>query len=119
VGSLWLVFGTAAIYLLVVLGMGLFISTVTETQQQAMFIAWFIIVIFILLGGLFTSIESMPQWAQNMTLVNPVAHFIKIMRDILLKGSGFYDIRFHVIVLSMFSIIMLTLSVFRYRKVSD
>lgn len=118
-GSLWLVFGTAAIYLVVILGIGLFISTITETQQQAMFIAWFFMVIFMLLGGLFTPIESMPPWAQDLTMLNPIAHYIRIMRGILLKGADFYDIRYQIIVLSVFSIIMLTLSVFRYRKVSN
>lgn len=118
-GSLWLIFGTAGIYLLVVLGIGLFISTITETQQQAMFIAWFFMVIFMLLGGLFTPIESMPSWAQDLTLLNPIAHYIRIMRGILLKGADFYDIQNQVIILSVFSIIMLTLSVIRYRKVSN
>ena len=118
-GSLWLIFGTASIYLLVILGIGLFISTITETQQQAMVIAWFFMVIFMLLGGLFTPIESMPSWAQNLTLLNPIAHYIKIMRGVLLKGADFYDVRIQVFILTVFSIIMLTLSVFRYRKVSD
>lgn len=118
-GSLWLIFGTAAIYLLVILGIGLFISTVTETQQQAMFISWFFMVIFMLLGGLFTPIESMPAWAQNLTMLNPIAHYIRIMRGILLKGAGFYDIHFQIGALTLFSFIMLTLSVLRYRKVSD
>ncbi|MBL7994726.1 ABC transporter permease [bacterium] len=118
-GSLWLIFGTAAVYLIVVLGIGLFISTVTDTQQQAMFIAWFFMVIFMLLGGLFTPIESMPSWAQNLTVVNPIAHYIQMMRGILIKGAVIGDISFQVIVLSLYSIIMLTLSVLRYRKVND
>ncbi len=119
VGSLWLVFGTAAIYLFLVLGIGLFISTITETQQQAMFIAWFFMVIFMLMGGLFTPIESMPPWAQDTTFFNPIAHFIRIMRGILLKGAGPMDIRFQVVSLTVFAIIMLTLAVLRYRKVND
>src|SRR5690606_11862320 len=57
-GSLPLIFGLAAIYLLSMLGLGLWISAITETQQQAMFISWFILVIFILMSGLFTPIES-------------------------------------------------------------
>ena len=59
-GSYWLVYLVSAIYMLVVLGMGLLISTVTETQQQAMFVAWFFMVIFTLMSGLFTAIESLP-----------------------------------------------------------
>ncbi|MEX1055796.1 MAG: ABC transporter permease [Rhodothermales bacterium] len=82
-GSLVLIFGLASIYLLAMLGLGLWISTVTETQQQAMFIAWFILVIFILMSGLFTPIESMPDWAQLLTPLNPVAYFNEIMRRVL------------------------------------
>jgi ABC-2 type transport system permease protein len=56
-----------------------------------MFISWFFMVIFILMSGLFTPIESMPLWAQKVTLFNPVAYFIKVMRMVLLKGSGFTE----------------------------
>ena len=63
-GSVWLIMGVAAIYLLLVLGIGLFISTITETQQQAMFLAWFFFVIFIMMSGLFTPVDAMPQWAK-------------------------------------------------------
>ena len=72
--------------------MGLFISNHTNTQQQAMFIAWFFMVIFLLMSGIFTPIESMPQWAQNITLFNPVRYFVEVMRLVLLKGATFSDI---------------------------
>jgi ABC-2 type transport system permease protein len=117
-GSYWLVYLVAAIYLLVVLGMGLLISTVTETQQQAMFIAWFFMVIFTLLSGLFTAIESMPHWAQTMTLFNPVRHFVDIMRRVMLKGSSLQEIASPLLILAAYAVVMLTLAVNRYRKVS-
>lgn len=118
VGSLFLVFFVAAIYLLVVLGLGLFISTLTDTQQQAMFIAWFIMVVFILMGGLFTPIESMPIWAQKITFFNPIAHFIEVMRRVLVKGANFADIKYQIIILSSFAVAIIALAVSRYRKVS-
>ncbi len=118
-GSLTLVFAMAAVFLLAVLGIGLFISTITETQQQAMFIAWFFMVIFILMGGLFTPIESMPQWAQKISLFNPVAHFMKILRAVLIKGSGFYDVIPQAGALMAFAVTSLSLAVMRYRKVSE
>ena len=93
VGSLGLVFLFAMVYMIVVLGMGLLISTAANTQQQAMFIAWFFLVIFILLSGLFTPIESMPKWAQTLTLVNPIRYFVEVMRGVLMKGAGFADIQ--------------------------
>lgn len=118
-GNIFLVFGLAAVYLLVVLGIGLFISTFTDTQQQAMFIAWFFMVIFMLMGGIFTPIGSMPAWAQNVTKGNPVAYFVDILRRVLLKGAGFSDIAFPFSMLVCFAILMLSLAVFRYRKVSE
>ena len=118
-GSVLLLFAVAGIYMLVVQGIGLFISTVTDTQQQAMFIAWFLMVVFILMGGLFTPVESMPSWAQKLTWLNPVAYFIDIMRMVLLKGAGWMEIRHLVGALVFMAIVILPAAVFRYRKVSS
>ena len=116
VGSLAVIFGFAALYLLVVLGIGLLVSTVTETQQQAMFIAWFLLIIFILMSGLFTPIESMPVWAQQITRVNPVAYFVDVMRLVLLKGSTIADIQKHIMVLGGYAVAVNTLAVLNYKK---
>jgi len=118
IGSIWLIFLSAAIYLLVILGFGLLVSTVTNTQQQAMLVSFFFMVIFILMSGLFTSIESMPHWAQLLDKLNPIAYFIKIMRMILLKGSGFHDISISFYSLVIYSVFIISLAVWRYRKVS-
>jgi ABC-2 type transport system permease protein len=116
VGSVWLLFGIACIFMLVVQGIGLFISTVSQTQQQAMFIAWFLMVVFILMGGLFTPIESMPVWAQELTLINPIAHFIKIMRMVLLKGAGWIAVQHLVGWLGLMAVLILPGAIYRYRK---
>lgn len=116
VGSVLLLFVIAGIFLLVVQGLGLFISTITNTQQQAMFIAWFLIVVFILMGGLFTPIESMPIWAQKLTIFNPIAHFIEIMRRVILKGAGWFEIQHLVGLLVVMAVIILPAAIFRYRK---
>lgn len=118
-GGLPLVFGITIIYLILVLGLGLFISTVTETQQQAMFIAWFFMVIFMLMGGLFTPLDSMPLWAQQTMWINPVALFIRILRQVLLKGAPLYDIIPYVSALIGLAFTMFTLAVIRYRKTSE
>ena len=115
-GSLALLFSYAAIYMVVVLGMGLWISTFTDTQQQAMFLAWFLIVIFILMSGLFTPIENMPVWAQKLTWLNPIAYFVKVIRAVLLKGSTLDDIKMDFVVISLFAVSMLSLAVLSYRK---
>lgn len=118
IGSVWLVFGVTSIYLLAVLGIGLFISTITDTQQQAMFIAWFFMVIFIMLSGLFTPLESMPDWAQKINIINPIAYFIRFMRQVMLKGSDFMDVIKDVISISIYSVVVLSLAIVKYRKVS-
>lgn len=118
VGNLLLLFLFAAIYLVVVMSIGLFVSSVNQTQQQAMFITWFFMVIFILMSGLFTPVESMPIWAQNLNIVNPVAYFIQVVRMILLKGSGFNDVLRQFISISIYAVAILSFAVWRYRKVS-
>lgn len=117
-GNLFLIFALAGLYLMGMLGLGLWISTITETQQQAMFVAWFIMVICILMSGLFTPIESMPDWAQKLTWLNPVAYFIEIMRRVLLKGAGFGAVLYQFWFLLIFTFSVLTLAVFQYRKIS-
>ncbi len=116
VGSLWLVFAYCVVNIFCVLGIGFFISNFADTQQQAMFIAWFFMVIFILMSGLFTPIESMPDWAQAMTVPNPIAHFVTVMRQVLLKGSSFSDVAWNFYVTLGLGLLMNTLAVITYRK---
>ncbi len=116
VGSLVLMYFYTSIYILVVLGIGLFISNFTDTQQQAMFIAWFFMVIFILMSGLFTPIESMPKWAQLLTELNPIKYFVEVMRMVMLKGSGFMDILPQLLKTVLYAIIMNGLAVWSYKK---
>jgi drug efflux transport system permease protein len=118
VGSLGLIFGLAAVYMLVMLGFGLLISTVTDTQQQAMFIAWFIMVVFLLLSGLFTPVESMPAVIQDLNRLNPVAYFIEIMRRVLLKGAGFAEVQTQFWSLVAYATVVLSLAVRQYQKVT-
>lgn len=115
-GSLWTVFGFSALYLVAVLGIGLLVSTITETQQQAMFISYFILVVFILMSGLFTPIESMPEWAQVLTWFNPIAYFVEVMRMVLLKGSGWFEIRWHILAIAGIGIVVNSLAILNYRK---
>ncbi len=116
VGSLATIFLFAALYLLAVLGLGLLVSTFSQTQQQAMLISFFFMMIFILLGGLYTAIESMPMWAQWITKFNPVTYFIEVMRMVVLKGSTLFDIRYHILAVSIFAIVLNSWAVFNYKK---
>jgi ABC-2 type transport system permease protein len=115
-GSIPLVFGAAALYLVAALAIGLFVSTLAATQQQAMFVTFFIVMIYLLMSGLFTPIRSMPEWAQWMTQVNPVKHFIEIMRAVLLKGAGPGDVLKPLGALAVFGIVVLSLAVRQYGR---
>ena len=117
-GSILLLYLFTSIYILVILGMGLLISNFTDTQQQAMFIAWFFVVIFILMSGLFTPIDSMPRWAQIVTEFNPIRYFVEIVRMVLLKGAGFMDILPQFLKTLAYAVIMNFLAVWSYRKVN-
>lgn len=116
VGSLLTIYTFAAVYLLAVLGMGLGVSTLANTQQQAMLISFFLMMIFILLGGLYTSIDSMPRWAQVFTWFNPVTYFIDVMRMVVLKGSTLADIRSHIGIVLVMAVVLNGFAVLNYRK---
>jgi ABC-2 type transport system permease protein len=115
-GSLGLLFLFTCIYLFVVLGIGLFLSTISNTQQQLMFLAFFFMITFILMSGVFTPTDSMPQWAQKVNLINPVAYFMNVIRRILLKGSSFMDISREFYSLVIYATVILTLAIANYRK---
>ncbi len=115
-GSLLLLFGSAAVYLVVALAIGLWISTLVETQQQAMFVTFFVMMIYLLMSGLFTPIDSMVPWMQTASLLNPVRYFVAISRAILVKGAGLGDIARPLLVLVAFAAVTLTLAVRQYSK---
>ena len=115
-GNLLLVYLAAMAYLVVVLGLGLWISTITRTQQQAMFVAFFVILIFLLMSGLFTPVDSMPRWAQYAAEANPVKHFVAVMRAVLVRGAGLETVGRPILGLGVAGIGVLALAVGRYRK---
>lgn len=115
-GSFFVGYLFAAVYLIALLGFGLFTSTFAQTQQQAMFISYFFMMIFILLGGLFAPIENMPDWAQFLTRINPVSYLIDAMRMLVLKGSCFWDLRNHFLIIVLFAIGFNLLAILNYKK---
>ncbi len=115
-GSFVTIYIFAAAYLFAVLGLGLLISTFCSTQQQAMLISFFLMMIFILLGGLYTPIESMPEWAQWVTKFNPVSYFIEVMRLVILKGSSLIDILSHLTAILIFAFVLNIWAVMNYTK---
>ena len=115
-GSLVLLFGAAGVYLVVALGIGLWISTLVDTQQQAMFVAFFILMIYLLMSGLFTPVDSMPHWVQLLSELNPVRHFVMIVRAILIKGAGLAEVARPLGILAVFAVVVMGLSIRQYSK---
>jgi ABC-2 type transport system permease protein len=117
-GSLLLLFSFATVYLITALSFGLLLSTISNSQQQVIFLAFFFMITFVLMSGIFTPAESMPHWAQQVNRVNPLAYFMRVVRMILLKGSGFFDILKDMIAMMIYGSIVLSLAIWRYRKIA-
>ncbi|MHB1312982.1 MAG: ABC transporter permease [Gemmatimonadaceae bacterium] len=118
-GPIWLVCVGAGVYLTVALGIGLFISTVTRTQQQTMFVAFFLLMIYLLMSGMFTPLESMPQWAQWVAAATPVRHFVWVMRAVLVRGGGVETVWREIAGLGVAGVAVLALAVRQYHKTTD
>jgi ABC-2 type transport system permease protein len=115
-GNLIVLYVSLIVYLFSMLGLGLLISTYSNTQQQAFSLSFFFINIFNMMSGTFSSVDSMPQWAKIIVETFPPSHFIKIMRMVVLKGSGFGDIGYHLVAMLLIGIALNTWAVINYRK---
>lgn len=115
-GSLAVILTATLLYLMSTLGAGVFISTISRSQQQAILGGFFFLMPAILLSGFMTPIENMPWWIRPITYVNPVRYFVEILRNCLLKGAGFVDLAPQFAALALFGVSILTLSTLRFRK---
>ncbi|MBN2028863.1 ABC transporter permease [bacterium] len=115
-GSYLLLACLALIYLMTTLGLGIFISTITHSQQQSMFVAWFSMIFLILMSGFFIPIENMPLLLQKLTYLNPMRYFMTIVRDIFQKGSSLRFLLKEAIPMTLFGLMIFTLSVFKFQK---
>jgi len=117
-GHLITIYFCAILYVLAISGFGLVISNNSETMQQAMFVMFFFMMVLILLSGLFTPINSMPQWAQTITIFNPLKYFIQVMRAVYLKGSGIMELGKQIFALTLFVVFFNSWAIISYRKKS-
>lgn len=117
-GSIAVLYAFVGLFLIAILGIGLLISTYSHTQQQAMFVAFFVMMIFLLLSGLFTPIESMPIWARGIAALSPVTYLMEVMRMVILKGSGFKDLHMHFLITAGFALFFNAWAILNYRKTS-
>ncbi len=118
-GSLGVLALGTVLFLMCVLAIGLFISTVSRTQQQAMVTAFFFVMPAILFSGFGSPISSMPEILQWLTYLNPLRYFQELLRSIYLKGTGLSALWREMAAMGLLSIIMLTISVFRFQKSLD
>jgi ABC-2 type transport system permease protein len=116
VGSVPLLYGLAFVFIAANLALGLFFSTLAKTQQQAMQMSFFFMLPNILLSGFMFPFEGMPKPAQWLSQVLPLTHFLRIVRGITLKGSGFADVRTELVWMAGILVALVTLASLRFSK---
>jgi len=118
-GNIPLLFGCGVLFLLSTLGVGLFISTISQTQQQAMMSSFFFFMPAMLLSGFAFPIRNMPMPVQFLTYLNPLRYFMQIVRDLFLKGAGMESLWRQILALAVFGVGILGVSALRFRKKLD
>lgn len=115
-GNILIIYLSAFVYLLTFTALGLVIANYSETQQQAMLVAFMLFLACFMLSGIFTPISSMPNWAQTVTMFNPIRHFVEIIRLVFMKGSNLIEIHMRFIYICIFAIIFNIWAVLSYKK---
>ncbi len=115
-GSVAIIFLGTALFTLTISGISLTIANFSDTLQQTMFAMFFFVMIFILMSGLLTPIDSMPNWAQKFTYLLPPRYFINILRSVYLKASTLNDLWQDYVALAAFSVIFNALAALTYKK---
>jgi ABC-2 type transport system permease protein len=115
-GSLLALYGMSLLFVLSTLGLGIFASTISKTQQQAMFIVWFFMIFAILLSGFFIPIENMPKGIQIITYLNPLRYFMVVIREIYLKGTEFMYLWKEALAMAAFGLTAFILAALRFQK---
>ncbi len=115
-GSYLILMMFSVIYLFTTLGMGILISSRVASQQQAMFFSWFIMVVIILLSGFFVPVGNMPRAIQWISYFNPLSHYMTVLREIVIKGSGFLQLLREFWILAGSGLLIFGFSVASFRK---
>jgi ABC-2 type transport system permease protein len=118
-GSLGLLLALSAIFLLTSLGIGIFISSVSNTQQEAMLLTFLTMFPSIFLAGFFFPIEAMPGWLQTVTYIIPLRYMLVVIRGIILKGVGLQILSQQVVALVIFGVVIMLLAAARFQKKLD
>jgi ABC-2 type transport system permease protein len=118
-GDLWLILGLSALFLLSSLGIGLFASTIANTQQEAMLTVWMTLLPALFLSGFFFPLEAMPKVLQWISLLMPLRYYLVIIRSLLLKGVGAEALQNDIFALAVFGVGIMTAAALRFRKRLD
>lgn len=106
----------AAAFILVSLGIGLFISTISRTQQEAFMTMFLLFLPTVILSGFMYPVKTMPEFFQTLTLLNPLRHFLEIVRGVFLKGEGVLDLWPQFVAISVMAVAVLWLSTRRFKR---
>ncbi len=117
-GSLAGLYGVGLVFIAAVLGLGMLVSTIAKTQMQAMQMSLFFMLPFVFLSGFVFPIEGMPPFFQLVTYLIPARYFIEVIRGIVLRGAGLADLREPIAALVVFTVAIIGVAVFRFRKTS-
>ncbi|MCK5075859.1 MAG: ABC transporter permease, partial [Calditrichia bacterium] len=115
-GSFGTLYLAAFFFLFTTLGLGLLVSTVSSSQQQALFLAWFVMVVMIMFSGFFIPIENMPDWLQKFTYINPMRYMMTAVREIYLKGTPAKHLWDQIIPLFLLGTSIFAISVLKFSK---
>lgn len=119
-GSLWFLFAASIVYILSTLGLGILVSTISKTQQQAMMVAVFVVMMpMVFLSGFAFPIENMPVAIQYLTYFVPLKYFITIIRSVILKGIGLNELWLELLIMFLIGLIVFAISIFRFKKNLD
>jgi len=115
-GSLVSFYAMSAVFMFCSIGMGIFVSTIANTQLQALFAAWFLLVFCLLMSGFFLPLENMPRFLYLLTYINPLRYYMIIVRELFLKGAGFAVLWRETAALAGIAVVVLSLAVSRFQK---
>lgn len=118
-GNLGLLLLVAFLFITANLAMGITFSTLAENQLQAVQLSFFFFLPSLLLSGFMFPFRGMPQWAQAVGELLPLTHFLRVVRGILLKGNGLYEIAFQLWQIALFTVVALAVGIKRYRQTLD
>jgi ABC-2 type transport system permease protein len=115
-GSLWLLYGSLFFFIISVVGVGLFLSSLSKTQQQALLYVFMFVAPAVILSGFATPVENMPVWLQKVTVINPLKHFLIICRGVFLKEMTFDMVLSHVYPIVLIAAFNLVAATWFFRK---